>query len=88
MRSKLIAAGVRNLKEFGYPKCDEKNILTDYLYASFFIKMLVDNKGHGVELDRAIEGLIVECRATIDKGMDKDKPKKGRVVKRLSKKGA
>lgn len=40
MREKLIAAGVRNLKEFGYPAVNEKNILTDMIYSEFFRQML------------------------------------------------
>ena len=40
VRDKLIAAGVRNLKEFGYPSVDSKHILTDYVYSAFFLKML------------------------------------------------
>lgn len=67
MKDKLIAAGVRNLREFGYPKCDEKNILTDYVYASFFLRMLHDNKGRDVAIDKVINGLIAECDKNIGK---------------------
>jgi hypothetical protein len=60
MRGKLIAAGVKNLKEFGYPKCDKQNILTDLLYKQFFISMLKDSRGNGREYDVAIDELLAE----------------------------
>lgn len=56
----LIKAGVKNLREFGYPDCDESNILTDQIYSSFFRSMLEDNKGQG--LDTEINTLL----ATLD----------------------
>ena len=37
MRDKLIKAGVSNLREFGYPNCDEVNILTDEIYKNLSI---------------------------------------------------
>lgn len=42
MRDKLIAAGVRNLKQYGYPKVDKDKILTDMIYSAFFRGMLED----------------------------------------------
>jgi hypothetical protein len=42
IKSKLIEAGVRNLQEFGYPKCSKDNILTDMIYSRFFLSMLKD----------------------------------------------
>lgn len=61
IRDKLIKAGIRNLKEFGYPDVDEKNILTDTIYSGFFLSMLKDNLGHG--FDKDIKALIVEIEA-------------------------
>lgn len=29
MKDKLIAAGVKNLRAYGYPECDKDNILTE-----------------------------------------------------------
>lgn len=57
LKKKLIEAGVRNLKEFGYPSVDKDNILTDEVYAEFFKSMLNDNKGKGVdnEIDELLE---------------------------------
>ena len=50
VRDKIIAAGVRNLKEFGYPQVDAKNILTDHIYKAFFKSMLEDNLGKGQDV--------------------------------------
>jgi hypothetical protein len=61
MRDKLIAAGIRNLKEFGYPQVDALNILTDLIYSQFFKRMLEDTKeGASAELSHACESLISE----------------------------
>jgi hypothetical protein len=62
-RNKLIAAGVRNLKEFGYPHATELNILTDLVYSQFFERMLKENKGHSTGVDQAIDGLLEEIAA-------------------------
>lgn len=61
VREKLIAAGVRNLKEFGYPEVNAENILTDQIYSAFFKSMLDDNKGKGA--DAAIDALLKEIKA-------------------------
>lgn len=59
IEKKLIAAGVRNLKEFGYPNCNEDNIITDDIYKQFFLSMLQDNKGQaGHDVDMIIDSLI------------------------------
>jgi hypothetical protein len=63
MKEKLIAAGVKNLHTYGYPKCNKDNILTDDIYKAFFASMLKDNKGHGAEIDKAIDELLVVCEA-------------------------
>jgi len=47
-RQKLIAAGVRNLKDFGYPSARPENILTDRIYSRFFDSMLADHEGDTV----------------------------------------
>lgn len=56
VEEKLIAAGVRNLQEFGYPAVTAENILADQVYAMFFRSMLEDNRGNGV--DAEIDALI------------------------------
>lgn len=49
IRDKLLSAGVRNLKEFGYPDVTKENILTDAIYSAFFKSMLEDNMGKGMD---------------------------------------
>lgn len=63
MKDKLIAAGVKNLHTYGYPECDKDNILTDQIYKAFFASMLKDNKGHGKDVDKAIDELLAVCEA-------------------------
>jgi len=58
MENGLIAAGVSNLKEFGYKDVDSQNILTDSIYSAFFKSMLEDNKGYSAKVDAAIERLL------------------------------
>ncbi len=62
IRDKLIEAGVENLHQYGYPKCDAQNILTDEIYSAFFDSMLRDNIGYGEQIDIAIKGLREEIR--------------------------
>ena len=57
-REMLLTAGVRNLKEFGYPDVSTANILTDEIYSVFFAKMLEENRGRGV--DPTITELLAE----------------------------
>ena len=61
MKDKLIAAGVQNLRNYGYPRCNKDNILTDQIYKEFFISMLKDNKGYGSLSDKAIDELLLIC---------------------------
>ena len=63
MKDQLIAAGVKNLKTFGYPECNKDNILTDQIYKAVFASMLKDNKGNGAAIDKAIDELLVICDA-------------------------
>lgn len=60
MRDKLITAGIKNLKTFGYPKVNAENIIADPLYSAFFKSMLEENKGHGEDIDKAIDGILTE----------------------------
>lgn len=43
IRASIIKAGVNNLIEFGYPGCNEDNILTDDVYKEHFKCMLEEN---------------------------------------------
>jgi len=72
-REKLIQAGVRNLVEYGYPHCDSENILTDMIYSRFFESMLRENKGHGREIDDAIDGLVKEIASKRPKELKEPK---------------
>ena len=63
MRDKLLAAGVRQLKE-SYPAVTNENILTDMIYSAFFLEMLKSTKGNGRDLDSAIDALILEIEAS------------------------
>ncbi len=58
VREMLIKRGVINLREFGYPQCNAKNILTDMLYKKFFESMLNENLGQGY--DKQIQSLLDE----------------------------
>lgn len=66
VRESLINGGVRNLREFGYPSCDADNILTDYIYAKFFDRMLEEHQGNEKE--------VGELRAEISKSTSKAQP--------------
>jgi hypothetical protein len=60
-REALIAAGVRNLKEFGYTKVNSENILTDYVFAPLFRSMLVEHEtSEALALVREIDGSKTE----------------------------
>ena len=48
---KIIANGVKNLKEFGYVNCTEEQILTDDVYKMFFENMLKENLGQGFDTE-------------------------------------
>jgi hypothetical protein len=61
MRDKLIAAGVKNLREFGYPQCTKDNVLTDMIYRRFFLSMLKDQGPQPKAVQDAIDGLIAAC---------------------------
>ena len=63
IKTKLISAGVNNLKQFGYPEVNSINILTDVVYSQFFQSMLEDNKGKGgKEVDTAINEILDEIK--------------------------
>lgn len=58
----IIAQGVRNLKQFGYPEVNEENILTDIIYSQFFETMLEDNKGKSPSADIAIDEILAKIK--------------------------
>ena len=60
IREHLLKAGVKNLKEFGYPEVTTETILTDEVYRMFFKSMLEDNLGNGKQVDEVINQLLLE----------------------------
>lgn len=60
VRDHLIKAGVKNLKEYGYPDVSTSNILVDEIYVAFFRSMLNDNLGFRADVDRAVRELLSE----------------------------
>lgn len=64
IKQHLLKAGVKNLKEYGYPEVDTKNIITDIIYSGFFKSMLEDNKGNGKQVDEVIDELLLSLTNT------------------------
>lgn len=62
IREKLIAAGVRNLKEFGYPDVTPENILTDFIYSRFFDSMLEEHAHAHIVDAREVAALRKEIK--------------------------
>lgn len=59
-RERMIKNGVANLKQFGYPDVTPENIISEKLFAKFFMSMLDDNEGRAPHLDEVIDGLKKE----------------------------
>lgn len=65
IKDHLLKAGVKNLKEFGYPDANKENILTDIIYAGMFKSMLNDNKGQATkQVDDVIDELLSVVKQT------------------------
>lgn len=61
IKEHLLKAGVKNLKDFGYPSVNKENIITDIIYSDFFKEMLEQNKGQSTSLvDDVIDELLLE----------------------------
>lgn len=60
IREKLLSAGVKNLKEFGYRQVSSESILTDKIYKEFFKSMLQGSKGVSNDADQVIDDLLKE----------------------------
>ena len=60
IREHLLKAGVKNLKEFGYPEVTSETILTDEVYKEFFKSMLEEILGNGKQVDEVINQLLLE----------------------------
>jgi hypothetical protein len=66
-RDVLIKNGIKNLKVFGYPGVNDKNILTDMVYSMCFENMLRDNIGKSKEADIEIKTLLNEIDINLKK---------------------
>lgn len=78
VKRKLLAGGIRQLKEFGYPDVNESNILTDYIYSAFFRSMLAETRDDPACPPVAlpiIAELIAVCDATKAAGIPEPKKK-------------
>lgn len=61
VRKRLIQAGIRCFKGYGYPDVDDKNIINNMIYSAFFSSMLNDNLGAaGPHVDTEIKVLLRE----------------------------
>jgi hypothetical protein len=60
IREHLLKAGVRNLKEFGYPEVNTQTIMTDEVYKEFFKSMLESNLGIKEQFDEVIKQILSE----------------------------
>lgn len=61
IKNKLIEAGVKNLKAFGYSDVNKDNILTVSIFSMFFKSMLEDEcNGGNANIDKAREELLAE----------------------------
>lgn len=66
IRMKLLHAGVRNLREFGYKSVTMDNITTTDVFARFFKGMLEEAEGSSdVATNTVINELLAECRKTL-----------------------
>jgi hypothetical protein len=66
MRDKIIATGVKHLREFGYPTCTATNIISDPLYRAFFRSMVegtLGEAGEGSAIGKACKGVLAEIAA-------------------------
>lgn len=66
IRKMMINAGVKNLKEFGYPSASAENILIDRIYSQLFKSMLKDpvNRSKRSDVERVRTALLEEIAKT------------------------
>ena len=65
IRQALIDAGVKQLREFGYPSCDGDGIMKDLVLASFFAEMLKGTKGKSASVDAEIDIILSELQRVV-----------------------
>ena len=61
IQQSIIAAGVKNLREYGYPDVTTENIFSDPIYSRFFASMLQDNIGRGFDIQ--VRSLLSQVEA-------------------------
>ena len=62
IKEAIVNAGVKNLREFGYPDVNAENIFTDEVYKEFFRSMINENMGFGVRTDIALKELLSKIK--------------------------
>ncbi len=65
LKMALKEAGVKGLREFGYPTCTVENICTDMIFRQFFLSNLEEMlfaAQKAKKTTKEIEELIAECR--------------------------
>lgn len=68
MEDKLIQAGIKALKEFGYPGVTKDNIITDTIYSEFFRRMLDETAEEAGAMGH--KGVVADCYALMDRIRD------------------
>lgn len=84
IREHLINSGVKNLNEWGYPKANPENILTDGVHKMFFKSMLENNIGSDLQYDLVIYKLLSEIDNTSTSELDQLKLDEIELMKSLS----
>jgi hypothetical protein len=67
MEDMLIQAGIKNLKEFGYPDVTKDNILTDLVYSRFFKRILEETKAEANPCFAQGASVIAACEKVLNK---------------------
>ncbi len=82
LRKTLLASGVRNLKQFGYPTVTPENIMTDMIYRTFFKSMLEETRDAKIVKTsrnaKTILPVVNEMLAEIEALDKKEKVKSGK----------
>jgi len=60
VKDHILKAGVKNLKDFGYPEVTTETLLKDEVYKEFFKSMLKENIGRSKKVDDVINDLLNE----------------------------
>jgi hypothetical protein len=71
LRTRWIGLAVKDLREFGYPSANTKNVLTDRVYSTMFERQIKDalevagdqGWGDGTQAVRVLTALLSEIKA-------------------------